>query len=100
MSLPYQFFKVYFFSELTVEAVTIDLYSCGVENGEQFCSGFLSIWEKRYGSGKRGRLPWHQFGTLLLWTDLANMRNSFSVSLGLQVQGGSFKREHDMLRAK
>lgn len=34
---------------------------------------------------KRGRLPWHQFGALLSWTDLALVRNPFLCFLSLQV---------------
>lgn len=37
---------------------------------------------------ERDRLPWHRFGALLLWTDLADMRNPFLCFLGSLDLGG------------
>lgn len=39
---------------------------------------------------KVGRLPWHQFGALPLWTDLAGVRNPFLCFLGSLGLRGSF----------
>lgn len=49
---------------------------------------YLFVWGRRSNSGKRGRLPWHQFGALLSWTDLADTRNPFF--LGSSRLRGSF----------
>lgn len=60
----------------SVEVLTGSLHSCKVEN----CSIVVSyIFGEKEDTilEKRGRLPWHQFVALLLWTDLVDMRNAF-----------------------
>lgn len=49
---------------------------------EQFCSGFLSICLGKKIQFWKERLPWRQFGALLSWIDLADMRNPFLCFLG------------------